>query len=262
MLSSHALRKPATFHWRKPLLCTQSRCFPLELPPGGAGIGFIGILRAASCLLCTAQFGGFRSEVSMKRPDSYHHGNLRQALLEAARGLINEAGVEKLTLREVARRAGVTTGAPYHHFADKAELVYALTGQSLEELDQASLAALEGIVEPREQLRAIGVAYVLYAVDHPAEFRLMFRPEMGAPLDFADPETAPVFRILLRVVRACREAAGIQGTDGLDAAAISAWSLVHGLASLLVDGPLYTIRPDRERVHALAVSITNRVDVA
>jgi AcrR family transcriptional regulator len=198
----------------------------------------------------------------MKRPDSYHHGNLREALLEAARGLVHEAGVEKLTLREVARRAGVTTGAPYHHFADKAELVYALARQSLEELDQASLAALDGITDPREQLRAIGVAYVLFAADHPAEFRLMFRPEMGAPFDFADPETAPVFRILIRVVAACRAAAGIHSTEGLDAAAISAWSLVHGLASLLVDGPLYRMQLDRERVRALAVGITNRLDVA
>lgn len=198
----------------------------------------------------------------MKRPDSYHHGNLRQALLEAARGLINEAGVEKLTLREIARRAGVTTGAPYHHFADKAELVYALARQSLEELDHVSQVALEGVVEPREQLRAIGVAYVLYAVDHPAEFRLMFRPEMGAPFDFADPETAPVFRILIRVVAACRAAAGVVGDEGLDAAAISAWSLVHGLAALLVDGPLNRLQPDRERVRALAVAITNRLDVA
>jgi AcrR family transcriptional regulator len=198
----------------------------------------------------------------MKRPESYHHGNLRQALLEAARDLINEAGIEKLNLREVARRAGVTTGAPYHHFADKAELVFALARQSLEDLDHASQAALEGIDEPREQLRAIGVAYVLYAVDHPAEFRLMFRPEMGAPLDYADPETAPVFRILLRVVTACRAAAGIQGNEGRDAAAISAWSLVHGLASLLVDGPLARMRTNREQVHALAVSITNRLDVA
>jgi AcrR family transcriptional regulator len=197
----------------------------------------------------------------MKRAQSYHHGNLRAALLEAARQLIREAGVESLTLREVARRAGVTTGAPYHHFADRAELVYALARQSLAELDAASAAAIVGLVEPREQLRAIGVAYVLYAVDHPAEFRLMFRPEMGAPFDFADPSTAPVLRVLLQVVDACRAEAG--ATDaGRDAAAISAWSLVHGLAALLVDGPLHTLAANREQVHALAKGITNRLDVA
>jgi AcrR family transcriptional regulator len=197
----------------------------------------------------------------MKRPDAYHHGNLRQALLDAARALINETGVESLTLREVARRAGVTTGAPYHHFADKAELVYALARQGLEELDRASALALEGIAEPRAQLRAIGVAYVMYAVEHPAIFRLMFRPEMGAPFDFADPETAPVFRILIRVVDACRAEAGIHDA-GRDAAAISAWSLVHGLAALLVDGPLSPMMADREHVHMLAAGITNRLDVA
>jgi AcrR family transcriptional regulator len=86
----------------------------------------------------------------MKRPDGYHHGNLRQALLDAARDLVHESGVESLTLRKVARRAGVSTGAPYHHFADKADLVYALARQSLEQLDQASEAALIGIEAPRE----------------------------------------------------------------------------------------------------------------
>ncbi|MBC8075532.1 MAG: TetR/AcrR family transcriptional regulator [Chloroflexales bacterium] len=196
----------------------------------------------------------------MKRTKTYHHGNLHQALLDAARALVHESGVEGLTLREVARRAGVTTGAPYHHFADKAALIYALAYQSLAELDQVSAAAIVGIHAPREQLRAIGVAYVLYAVDHPAEFRLMFRPEMGAPFDFADPAAAPVFRILIEVVDACRAEAGVSD-DGRDAAAISAWSLVHGLAALLVDGPLASLATDHDRVHALAISVTNRLDV-
>ncbi len=196
----------------------------------------------------------------MKRPDTYHHGNLRQALLEAARVLIIEAGVEALTLREVARRAGVTTGAPYHHFADKATLVAALARQSLDELDRIAGAALEGIGEPREQLRALGLVYVLYAVDHPAEFRLMFRPDKGEPFESAEPEAEPVFRILIRVVDACRAAAGITD-DGRDAAAIAAWSLVHGLAALLIDGPLAPLAADRERLHALIFEVTNRLDV-
>lgn len=196
----------------------------------------------------------------MKQPDAYHHGHLRQALLEAARVLINEAGVEALTLREVARRAGVTTAAPYHHFADKAALVTALAQQGLAELDQAAEAALVGIEAPREQLRAIGVAYVMYAVEHPAEFRLMFRPELGAPFDMKDPLSTPMFRVLIRVVAACRAAAGIT-EDDQGVTAITAWSLVHGLAALLVDGPLASLRTDRARVQALAVSITNHLDL-
>ncbi|MBA3948232.1 MAG: TetR/AcrR family transcriptional regulator [Herpetosiphonaceae bacterium] len=196
----------------------------------------------------------------MKRPDTYHHGHLRQALLDAARSLIIDAGVEALTLREVARRAGVTTGAPYHHFADKAALVAALARQSLDELDHIAATALDGISDPHEQLRTLGVLYVLYAVDHPAEFRLMFRPDKGVPFDRPDPAAEPVFRILMRVVDACRAAAGISDA-GRDAAAITAWSLVHGLAALLIDGPLTALAADRERLHVLVVDITNRLDV-
>lgn len=196
----------------------------------------------------------------MKRPDAYHHGHLREALLAAARGLIDEAGVEALTLREVARRAGVTTGAPYHHFADKAALVAALARQELEDLDRAAEAALAGIDDPREQLRALGVAYVMYAVERPAEFRLMFRPELGAPFGMKDPATTPVFRLLIRVVAACRAAAGL-AEDDQSITAITAWSLVHGLAALLIDGPLFALAADRERVHALAVAVTSRLDL-
>lgn len=196
----------------------------------------------------------------MKRPDAYHHGHLRQALLDAARALINEAGLEALTLREVARRAGVTTGAPYHHFADKAALVAALAEQGLAELDQAAEAALEGISDPHEQLRALGVAYVLYAVDHPAEFRLMFRPELSGHLESKDPLSTPVFRVLMRVVDAGRAAASITD-EARTTTAITAWSLAHGLAALLVDGPLAALRSDREQVHTLAVAVINRLDV-
>lgn len=196
----------------------------------------------------------------MKRPDAYHHGNLRQALLEAARSLINEAGVEALTLREVARRAGVTTGAPYHHFADKAALVAALAEQGLAELDQVAEAALEGIDDPHEQLRALGVAYVLYAVDHPAEFRLMFRPELSGYLESKDPLSTPVFRVLMRVVDACHARSGVTD-EARTATAVTAWSLAHGLSALLVDGPLATLLSDRERVYALAVTVINQLDV-
>jgi AcrR family transcriptional regulator len=194
----------------------------------------------------------------MKRGTAYHHGNLRQALLEAARELVHEVGVEHLTLREVARRAGVTTAAPYHHFADKAALVYALAHQSLAELDQVSAAAIIGIDDPQEQLYALGTAYVLYAIDHPTDFRLMFRPEMGAPFEFADPTNAPVLGVLLRVVSACHERAALP-LEGVQMTAISAWSLVHGLAALLVDGPLAPMAADRAQVEALASTITRRL---
>lgn len=196
----------------------------------------------------------------MKRNDAYHHGNLRAALLEAAHVLINEVGVEALTLRAVARRAGVSTGAPYHHFVDKAALVAELARQSLDELDRIAGEALSGIDKPDEQLYTLGMVYVLYAVDHPAEFRVMFRPDKGAPFDTSGTATEPIFVRLMSIVKACRIAAG-SATDGHETAAIAAWSLVHGLAALLIDGPLAALVSDREHLHTLIVSITNRIDV-
>lgn len=194
----------------------------------------------------------------MKKQDTYHHGHLREALLETARALVQESGVEALTLREVARRAGVSTAAPYHHFSDKAALVDALAHQSLLDLDRRSIESLDSLSDPREKLSAIGVAYIMFAVERPAEFRLMFRPEMGTPLTMAEPSDAPVYRVLLQVVQELRQA-GL-GHGSVETGAITAWSLVHGLAALLVDGPLAVFRDDPVAVRALAIDVTRKLE--
>jgi AcrR family transcriptional regulator len=192
-----------------------------------------------------------------KKSDAYHHGNLRLALLEAARVVMEESGIEALTLREVARRAGVSPGAPYHHFKDKADLIRELVSHGFQSLDRASHAALQGKTTPQEKLQAIGVTYVMYAVQHPDEFRLMFRPEMGSPLEEENPICTPVFRVLLEVINEFQLGEGDRNT-----AAISVWSLVHGLASLLVDGPLHSMTADLESVHSLAFQVTSAIDLA
>jgi AcrR family transcriptional regulator len=190
----------------------------------------------------------------MQRPESYHHGNLRQALLAAAEELLIDGGIEALSWREIARRAGVSPGAPYHHFADKTALLTALAQQHLAELDRAFAAAAAAHDEPDEQLRALGRAYVGYALAHPAAFRLMFRPELGSPFG-SELLNAPVFAILLQVVRDCRVAAVSDGSETMHVA-YAAWSLVHGLAALLLDGPLAAIRGDRAEVDALIATTT------
>src|SRR5512140_2225427 len=108
---------------------------------------------------------------------SYHHGNLRAALLEAALEVIAEAGVEGLTLREVARRAGVSHAAPKHHFADKAELVRSLVVDSFGQFAAALRRAGRGDTGA-ERLSSLGNAYVKWAIANPARFRLLFRPEL------------------------------------------------------------------------------------
>lgn len=197
----------------------------------------------------------------MKRRDTYHHGDLREALLGAADSLLAEAGVEALTLREVVRRAGVSTGAPYNHFADKAALVAALARRHLDALDAQFQAVVATTDDPQAQLRALGATYVGYALDHPAAFRLMFRPEKGSPFTATtDHAQEPVFGVLVRVVQACRAVASDAAVTD-EAATLAAWSLVHGLAALLLDGPLAALAADRARVAALVDAITWRIDV-
>lgn len=193
---------------------------------------------------------------SAKKPGAYHHGNLHTALLEAARTLVDESGIEGFTLREVARRAGVSPGAPYHHFKDKAEIISALVQESLTTLDQLSREAAESKPNAPEKLRAIGVAYVTYAVTHTAEFRLMFRPELGTSLENMEPSTLPVFRVLTAVVTELGETEEESRT-----LTIAAWSLVHGLTTLLLDGPLRSMATDLNGVKRLAEQVTSTLDI-
>lgn len=183
---------------------------------------------------------------------AYHHGNLREALIDAAHDLLIEAGVEAVSLRAVARRAGVSAGAPYHHFADKAALLAALVQRYFEDMDRAARAVLPGKT-PQAQLKAIGVAYVMYAVTHPAEFRLMFRPEKGAFLETEAAVDAPVYGVLLQVIDELH-AQGKGGDQHTDV--ITAWSLVHGLAALLIDGPLHALCSDPDQVRVLTEGVT------
>ena len=179
----------------------------------------------------------------------YHHGDLRRALLEAARQLVAERGLNGFTLRQVARLAGVSHAAPYHHFADKAALVAALAEESFAELAGALQAAWGDTAgEPLEGLQAMGLAYVRFAVSHPAEFRFMFRPELRNPtvqtsqIEPAEAQAVEraglaAYQALVDGIVACQEA-GLVAPGDPGPLALTAWSTVHGLAVLLVDGPL------------------------
>src|SRR5258708_6887496 len=114
------------------------------------------------------------------RKKSYHHGDLRRALLDAALALLEKSGVEALTLREGARRVGVTAGAPYHHFADKEAIVASVAEEGFVELGEA-MAAARDAADPASRLGAMGRSYVRFAVAHPAHFRVMFGKMVDVP---------------------------------------------------------------------------------
>lgn len=170
--------------------------------------------------------------------DTYHHGDLRQALLSASLELIEEGGVQALSLRGAARKAGVSSGAPYHHFSNRGVLLRAIAEEGFAILAERIDAHREGLSDPSERLAACGLAYIAFARECPAHFKVMFRPELTDP--DAEPEETPGDCVFGRLVEAVTEAqaAGCAPPGDPERIILTAWSVAHGLSSLLVDGPL------------------------
>ncbi len=169
----------------------------------------------------------------MKKPKPYHHGNLQEALLESAISLIAEAGPAGFTLREVARRAGVSHNAPYRHFRDKDELLGRVAAQGYKELAKAMTEAAARHA-PLDGLKRAGLAYVSFALRRPEHFTVMF----DAPLaKDSHPEAAEAseraFSVLVQLVGECQQKGEIPAGDQLEFALL-AWTMVHGIAKLAI----------------------------
>ena len=159
----------------------------------------------------------------------YHHGDLRRALLEAALQAIAEAGPAAVSLRDLARRTGVSHAAPAHHFGDKAGLLTAVAADGFRRL----AATLGEARQASGSFLEVGVAYVHFAVTHRAQFEVMFRPELYRTDDPELVRAREQARALLYPPAA--EAANTPDSGGDLRAAVAAWSLVHGLATLWLD---------------------------
>ncbi|HEY0450429.1 TetR/AcrR family transcriptional regulator, partial [Actinophytocola sp.] len=168
-------------------------------------------------------------EAARKRR-SYHHGALREELLEACVRLIESEGIGAVSLRRVAREAGVSPGAPYHHFTDRGALLAAISVRGFEQLAEDLTAAR---ATGGEVLVALVEAYIGFARRHKGYFQLMFRPELSQPEKHPDARVAgdAAFGVLTDAVAGC----GVSDPDGL---AVSLWAFAHGLASLTLDGQL------------------------
>lgn len=176
----------------------------------------------------------------MTTPDE-HDGDLRHRILATARQLLDEGGVAALSLREVARRAGVTHQAPYHHFKDRETIVARLVRDGFDGLADR-LGAVNDVAArrtPHETLIGSGLAYVRFALEAPGVFRVMFRPELCDAARFPDTQAAGdrAHGELKRMVRL------VTGHDD-EGRALSCWAMAHGLACLLLDGSLGQAAPD------------------
>jgi len=181
-----------------------------------------------------------KSKSGPKR-SAYHHGDLRHQLLAAAEEIILERGVDGFTLREAARRAGVSPAAPAHHFGDARGLLTEVAllgfrdfGRALEQADQA------GGSDPTQRLQRQGLAYVRFALENPARFQLMFRHDKH---DKTNEEFVNVSKHAYGVLEgAIRAATGTAESQPLTPEAygllLATWSIVHGFAHLALGGEM------------------------
>ncbi|MBW8811997.1 MAG: TetR/AcrR family transcriptional regulator [Caulobacterales bacterium] len=171
------------------------------------------------------------SEAKSAESRPYHHGDLRRALVDAARRLLEAEGPSALSLRAVAREAGVSPAAPYHHFKDKAELLDAVAQEGWEILGQQmsdAKAADQGL----HQLTALGIAYVCFARDNPALYRVMYdaaRDKEMLPAGMQDNKDSAYCMVRDTMIE---HGADPTAEVDLELATVAAWCGAHGLAEM------------------------------
>lgn len=175
---------------------------------------------------------------------SYHHGNLRRVLIDAAVKIISEQGAGDLSLRQIAKRAGVSHAAPYRHFKDKNAIFAAVAKEGFDMMlreTEDRIASTKG--NELDHFAVCGLSYIDFAINYPSHYRVMF----GTRLDnsyFSEvlkPESIPVFKLLLDIIMVCQEKNFLKGGDPHEMA-MAAWSIVHGFAMLRIDRHV----PDRK----------------
>ena len=191
----------------------------------------------------------------MPKAERYHHGDLHDTLLQEANALLNEQGVEGLSLRKLAERAGVSRTAPYHHFRDKNALLCALASQAFAELDSIIERQLESAGD-HPDIQNFVIEYLEFATENPEQYELMF----GRTIWKSGTPTDELKRVAYRSFRRYAEGLGalVQGrlpaaTDPLRVAQAS-WATIHGLCRLVIDG-VYVDRKDMQAVSQQAVAL-------
>jgi AcrR family transcriptional regulator len=195
-----------------------------------------------------------------KRPDHYHHGDLKRALIDEALKLINEEGVAAVTTRALARRLGVSHAAPGHHFADREALLVELATEGFRMFADALEASVAHEAEPARRLLMLGRGYLRFALDHPSYLRVMFTrgfPQGYRPPDRFVCESDRAYAVLEGVVRDLTLSLGGEPSP-LDELAFGTWSLVHGMAMLWIDGAARFGFVDRDAFEATAERIVAR----
>ena len=179
----------------------------------------------------------------MTAKKSYHHGDLRKKLLETALEIISEHGLEKVSMRGLGQRLGVSRTAPYRHFSDKSALLCAIAEQGYKRLTAAMNHFNQQLSDdPLTRLRNTGIAYVEFAVSNPVHYRIMFGNEILE--NKRTPElvksAGATFNELLYAVKVCQDEALVKPFDPY-IIANTLWSMTHGVSTLLIDGQIQAV---------------------
>ncbi len=192
---------------------------------------------------------------------TYHHGDLKNALIKAGADILSKEGVSALSLRKVAQKAGVSHAAPYAHFADKQALIAAISTEGYKQLyEKIAQAAEQYRSDPLRRLVEASWAYVQFALDEPDQFKVtlsgMIEKEQEYP---AFVETAKQnFGLVVEVVEQCQQA-GILRQGASDLAAVGVWALIHGFVTLLMENQISHSVLDRYTVREMFIFTLNQI---
>jgi AcrR family transcriptional regulator len=204
-----------------------------------------------------APFGATIDLMKKDAPDTraYHHGDLRRTLIDSALSIVTEEQDWGFSLRELARRAGVSHAAPHSHFAEKRDLLIAVAAVGFARLRDRMLEAVQRLKRADKALTAAAQAYVAFATENPALYRLMFGPALadGDATRTAASEIGAEAKAVLEdlVLRGANSGVFTPKPDdalALGVATLSCWSTVHGLANLIIDSKVDTAIPDHKLV--------------
>jgi AcrR family transcriptional regulator len=171
--------------------------------------------------------------------DNYHHGDLKNALIQAGIEILSKEGVQALSLRKVAKQAGVSHAAPYAHFTDKQALIAAIAAEGYKKLYQQLNHAKEQASDPLSRLVAVALAYVQFAIDEPDHFRITFAGAVEAEQDYPEyvEQSKHCFGLVVDVVTEC-QAQGVLPPRDTQLTAVSIWASIHGFVQLLLSNQL------------------------
>ena len=176
----------------------------------------------------------------MPKKKTYHHGDLKNALIKAGVEILSKDGVSGLSLRKVATKAGVSHAAPYSHFADKQALIAAISTEGFRQLyERISLVAEKNKTKPSRQLSEVAWAYVQFAMDDRDRFKVMFSGVLEKEKEYPEfvTESQRNFQLVQGIVEA-NQAAGVLSGGPADLVTLSAWGIVHGFIMLLLEGQI------------------------